>query len=259
MLKLSDARNFRRTAAALALIIGPILLLAQSLITTFGGDDTAEYLAEVATRRGAEEASAVLGILGFALLIPGIIGALNLLRGRGVVLGHLGGTLTVLGLACFCALFASSFYDVAATAGGADTQAYVDITDSLEDRAGPIVIVAIALVGTLLGFILLGAAFIRARTVPLFAPILIILGVIVVGPLGGEAGSRIPSVIGNLLLLGGWGTVGLTLLRQRDEEWKRPRLTTTSPAAGAGDAVATPPAAGSEPPPPRGESQGNEH
>jgi hypothetical protein len=240
MLKLSDARNFRRTAAGLALIIGPVLLLAQSLITTVGGDDTAEYLAEVATRRGAEDASAVLGILGFALIIPGIIGALNLLRGRGVVLGHLGGTLAVLGLACFCALFASSFYDVAATAGGADTQAYVDITDSLEDRAGPIVIVAIALIGTLLGFILLGAAFIRARTVPLFAPILIIVGVIVVGPVGGESESRVLSVIANLLLLGGWGTVGLTLLRQTDEEWERPRLT-TSPTARAGDAAATPP------------------
>lgn len=250
MLKLSDARNFRRTAAGLALIIGPVLLLAQSLITTFGGDDTAEYLAEVATRRGAEEASAVLGILGFALVIPGIIGALNLLRGRGVVLGHIGGTLAVLGLACFCALIASSFYDVAATAGGADTQAYVDITENLEDRAGPIVIVAIALIGTLLGFILLGAAFIRARTVPLFAPILIILGVIVVGPLGGEGESRVVSVIGNLLLLGGWGTVALTLLRQTDEEWERPRLT-TSPTARAGDAAATPatpPAPGSEPP-----------
>ena len=232
MLKLSDARNFRRTAAGLALIIGPALLLANSLITTVGGDDTAEYVAEVATRRGAEEASAVLGILGFALVIPGVIGALNLLRGRGVVLGHLGGSLAVLGLACFCALLASSFYDVAATAAGADTQAYVDISDRLDDRAGPIIIVAIALLGTLLGFLLLGAAFIRARTVPLFAPILIIVGVIVVGPLGGEGDSRLLSVIGNLLLLGGWGTVALFLLRQPDEEWERPGLT-TSPTAPA--------------------------
>jgi hypothetical protein len=232
MLKLSDARNFRRTAAGLALIIGPALLLANSLITTVGGDDTAEYVAEVATRRGAEEASAVLGILGFALVIPGVIGALNLLRGRGVVLGHLGGSLAVLGLACFCALLASSFYDVAATAAGADTQAYVDISDRLDDRAGPIIIVAIALLGTLLGFLLLGAAFIRARTVPLFAPILIIVGVIVVGPLGGEGDSRLLGVIGNLLLLGGWGTVALFLLRQPDEEWERPGLT-TSPTAPA--------------------------
>jgi hypothetical protein len=219
MLKLSDARNFRRTAAGLSLILGPILLLVNSLITTLGGDDQAEYVAEVATRRGAEEASGVLGILGFALLIPGIIGALNLLRRRAVVLGHLGGTLAVLGLACFPALISSSFFDVAATAPGADTQAYVDISERLDDRAGAIIIVAIALVGTLLGFILLAVAFIRARTVPLFAPILIIVGVLVVGPASGD--SRLLSVIGSLLLLGGFGGIALSLLRQSDEEWER--------------------------------------
>jgi hypothetical protein len=222
VLKLSDARNFRRTAAGLALIVGPILLLIGSAITTLGGDDTAEYVAEVATRRGAEEASGVLGILGFALLIPGIIGALNLLRGRGVVLGHVGGTLTVLGLACFSALIAGSFWDVAGTASGADTQAYVDISERLEDVTGAIIIFVVALGGTLLGLILLAAGFIRARTVPLYAPILIILGIIVVGPLSGD--SRVVSIVGNLLLLGGLGTIGLTLLRQPDEEWERPAL-----------------------------------
>jgi hypothetical protein len=222
VLKLSDARNFRRTAAGLALIVGPILLLIGSAITTLGGDDTAEYVAEVATRRGAEEASGVLGILGFALLIPGIIGALNLLRGRGVVLGHVGGTLTVLGLACFSALIAGSFWDVAGTASGADTQAYVDISERLEDVTGAIIIFVVALGGTLLGLILLAAGFIRARTVPLYAPILIILGIIVVGPLSGD--SRVVSIVGNLLLLGGLGTIGLILLQQSDEDWERPAL-----------------------------------
>jgi hypothetical protein len=242
MLKLSDARNFRRTAAGLSLIIGPVLLLIASAITTTGGDDTAEYVAEVATRRGAEEASAVLGIFGFAFLIPGIIGALNLLRGRGVVLGHLGGILAVLGLACFSALIASSFYDVAATAPGADSNAYVDISEEVEDTTGAIIVVAVALIGTLLGLILLAIAFIRARTVPLFAPILMIAGILVVGPASGD--SRAVSVIGNLLLLGGLGTVGLTLLRQPDEEWERPGLTAGhAPRAGDGGPAGPPPAA----------------
>jgi hypothetical protein len=239
MLKLSDARNFRRTAAGLCLLIGPVLLLIASAITTVGGDDTAEYVAEVATRRGSEEASAVLGIFGFAFLIPGIIGALNLLRGRGVVLGHIGGVLTVLGLACFSALIASSFYDVAATEPGADTEAYVDISERVEDVTGAIVVVATALIGTLLGLILLAVAFIRARTVPLFAPILMIVGILVVGPASGD--SRAVGIIGNLLLLGGLGTVALTLLRQPDEEWERPGLTAGHASREADGGPTTPP------------------
>jgi hypothetical protein len=220
MLRLSDPRNFRRTAAGLALIIGPLLLLGNSAITTLGGGgNTAEYVAKVADNRSAEEVSAVLGILGFAILIPGIVGALNLLRGRGVVLGHIGGTLTMIGLACFCALFASSFYDVAATADGANTAAYVDISERLEDQAGPIVIVAFALLGTGIGIILLGAAFLRARTVPVWVGPALIVGMLLVFF---SEDSRAIQVLSGVFLLAGFGAVGLQLLRQSDEEWDRP-------------------------------------
>ena len=235
MLKLSDPRNFRRTAAGLALIIGPLLLLVGSAITTTGGDNTSEYLGKVADNRGGEEVSAVLSILGFALLIPGIIGALNLLRGRGVVLGHIGGTLSILGLACFPALIATSFVDVAATEPGAAPQVYVDIIERVEDQAGAIIIVAIALLGTLIGFILLAVALFRARTVPVWVGPLIILGLLVTFP----SESRALMVIGNVLLLAGFGAIGWQLLQQSDEEWDRPGLeggdgATAGPPAGAG-------------------------
>jgi hypothetical protein len=129
---------------------------------------------------------------------------------------------------------------VAATAPGADTQAYVDIVERVEDLGGAIIVVAVALIGTLLGFLLLAAAFIRARTVPLFVPLLIIVGIIVVGPVGGGSESRIPQVIGNLLLLGGFGTIGLILLRQTDEEWERPGLATGGTAVATGAPAARP-------------------
>jgi hypothetical protein len=230
VLRLSDARNYRRTAAGLALIIGPILLLVSSAITTVGGDDTTEYLAEVADNRGGEEVSAVLAILGFALLIPGIAGALNLLRGRGVVLGHIGGTLAILGLACFPALIATSFIDVAATEPGAASQEYVDIVERVEDQVGAIIIVAIALLGTLIGFILLAAAFLRARTVPVWVGPLIIVGIAVTFP----AESRVLQVLGSALLLVAFGTIGMQLLRQPDEEWEQLRLAGTRPEGPAG-------------------------
>jgi hypothetical protein len=231
VLKLSDPRSFRRTAAGLALIVGPLLLLVSgALTTTGGGDSTAEYVAKVADRRDAEETSAVFAILGFAILIPGILGALNLLRGRGVVLGHLGATLAVLGLVCFSALLASSFYDVAATARGADTQAYVDISERLEDRAGPIIIVAVALLGTFIGFILLAAAFLRARTVPVWVGPALIVGIVVAASFDS---SRAMQIIGSLLLLAAFGTVGLRLLQQSDEEWDRPARAGEPPAQGA--------------------------
>jgi hypothetical protein len=230
VLRLSDARNFRRTAAGLALIIGPVLLLISSAITTMGGDDTAEYVAKVADRRTAEEVSAVLGILGFAILIPGIVGALNLLRGRGVVLGHIGGGLAIIGLACFSALISSSFYDVAATAPGADTAAWVDISERLDDRAGVIIVVVIALLGTFIGLLLLAAAFLRARTVPVWVGPALILGMVAVFL---SEDSRLLSVLGSVLLLVGLGTVGVRLLQQSDEEWDRPGLAgSRAPAQG---------------------------
>jgi hypothetical protein len=87
--------------------------------------------------------------------------------------------------------------------------------------------------------LLLAAAFIRARTVPLFVPLLIIVGTIVVGPVGGGSESRIPQVIGNLLL-GGFGTIRLILLRQTDEEWERPGLATGGTAVATGAPAARP-------------------
>jgi hypothetical protein len=220
MLRLSDPRNFRRTAAGLALIVGPLLLLGNGAITTLGGgDNTADYVAEVAKNRNAEEISAVLGILGFTILIPGIVGALNLLRGRGVVLGHIGGALAIMGLACFNVLMASSFYDVAATEPGADTAAWVDISERLEDLAGPIIIAAIALLGTFIGFILLAIAFFRARTVPVWVGPAIIVAMVLIFA---SEDSRVLSVLSSAVLLAAFGAVGLQLLRQSDEEWDRP-------------------------------------
>ena len=239
MLKLNDHRNFRRTAAGLALIIGPLLLLINSLITTMGGgDDQRAYLAEVAKRRGAEEASAVIGIFGFVLVALGILGALKLLRRRGVVLGHIGGLLAVLGMLFFLVLLSSSFYDVAATAPGVDTNAYVRVSESIEDRVGPIIILAVALLGTLIGLVLLAIAFFRARTVPVWVGPLLIVGIILVFV---SEDSRVLSALASLALLGAFGTVGVQLLKMSDEEWERPGLDPGARTAAAGPAGAADP------------------
>ena len=231
-MNISSASSFRRTGAGLCLLIGPALLLAASIADPAGGDggDTGKALRSIVDDPDRTQISLALWMYGFALTALGIIGAVHVIRGRGVTLANIGGALALFGMIMFAALTALTLDDLNA----ADKLGVGTAEKLSDDRAdywvGALVLIP-ALVGTLVGFILLGAAIIRSGVAHMAAGVLIIVGILMV-PLSEQ--SKVFNILANLLLLAGWGLVGLKLLTIKDAQWEgREPLESGPPAAAA--------------------------
>lgn len=236
MLKISQPDNFRRTAAGLCLILGPLLLLIGTAVTPATAVDTEPYLADLAESAGRIQAGTVLFVLGHMLLVPAVFGIVQVLRHRAVVLGHVAGALAAMGMVAFAGLEATRLYEVALaqTAGARQGAAVVE---QFQEMAGFLVVLIPAIAGTTLGGLLLGVALWRAKLVPGWLPAALLAGFAAVNT-GGD-GTAV-GVAGSALLAAAFGFVGLRLLTMSDQDWRegpapdRPRLTgtlSTSPSA----------------------------
>jgi hypothetical protein len=113
MLKINDPRTFRRTAAGLCPVAGPLVTLIGGLVTPWETTDTtAAYLQAIGENPTRAQISAVLTYSGFLLTAVGIFGIIHLLRHRAVVLGHIAGVLAVWDCVTFPGLLVSDFYDL---------------------------------------------------------------------------------------------------------------------------------------------------
>lgn len=177
--------------------------------------DGAPYLEAVAAAPGTAELSVLLNYLGFLVFAVGVMGAIHVVRGRGVVLAHIGGGLAVAGLISLTALSITSLYDIA-IAENAPREIGVAVFDAPEDYTTAIVLLVIALLGTPIGLVILGAALWRVGFVPvwLWPLVLVAFVLIFVEPLG----VQISQAVASLLLLGVFGFVGVKLLRMPDRE-----------------------------------------
>lgn len=212
------ASSFRRTACGLCLLVGPAMILLAAILDPAGGEggETGDYLRAIADDPDMAQLSTGLYIYGFALTAIGIIGLVHVIRGRGVTLANIGGAFTLFGMIMFIALFATTIHDLNAVDKlGVETAER--LSDDLDDYWVPVIVLIPALLGTLIGFILLAAAIIRSRVVHLAAGVLIIVGILMV-PASEE--SQVINVVANLALLAGWGLVGLRLLTLSDEQWE---------------------------------------
>jgi hypothetical protein len=214
---LSNPSQFRRTAAGVALIVAPLLFLIADIISPAWSDDTAEYVREVADNTGAQNVSSLLYVIGFTLFVPGVIGIMHLIRGRGVTLAHIATALAVIGLGAFPALGALGIVDALAveTLNEAD---HVALVESAEDEWAPIALLIIILIPALLSLILIAAALWRSGLTPVWVAIVVIASalLLVVG------NSQALSVAADALMLVGFGFVGLRLLKMGNDVWDRP-------------------------------------
>jgi F0F1-type ATP synthase membrane subunit c/vacuolar-type H+-ATPase subunit K len=217
MLKINDSRNFRRTAAGLCLIAGPLVTLIGGLVTPWEEKETtAAYLQALAENPTRAQISAVLLYFGFLLTAVGIFGIIHLLRYRAVVLGHIAGVLAVWGWVTLPGLLVSDFYDLS-LAQWSNRQDAIAISERAGGYIGNAVI-GIPVVLGLLGLVLLGVALWRARLAPLWMPVVVLAGTIITqfGPPG-----AVSWALGTGLLLASLGYVGLRILRMTDDEWER--------------------------------------
>ncbi len=222
MLKIWDAANFRRTLTALCLIGAPLLFAAAELLSPPQVDNNPNVmLANLAQYHDRQYISTLLGIGAAILFIPLVFGLIHMLSERGVVFGHLGGGLILLGNMTSTVLSGLNLALWAMSAPGVDRTAMAAPLAQLGQNP------ALALLITghdifALGILLLGIGIWRARVAPGWAGICIALAVIV-DVAGGVAfgDTMITSVLSDALLIVGFGSVAWELLTVSDEKWEQ--------------------------------------
>jgi hypothetical protein len=222
MLKIWDANNFRRTLAGLCMILAPLTVGASDLIrlSVEKGDPGArEQLTLIAASPSMWQAAMILNMLGVILSMPAVLGLLHLLHDRGAVWGHVGGGLYLIGVLGLAAHNAGYYGTLAAaSAPGVDQDQAVRFVQAAETIPGNVVWLLTLLAGSLLGTILLGVGLFRARVVPRWTAVLMLLSV-VVSFFAGD-GLLIPLISSTLGFIG-LGAIGGMVLRQSDTDWAK--------------------------------------
>jgi hypothetical protein len=225
---LTDPRRFSRTIAAVALILGPIIVLAGMLVTPWEDEaTTASYHDALAAHPGQAEVAATLLHFGYLLLLPAALGLMHLARRSTPKLAHIGGALAVFGLATLPGLLVTDFYDLALAQALPRAQSVAISEASQEGWAGAVMGIS-AIAPMFFGLVILGVAAARAGVVGRWAPFAIAIGWML--PFVTGTG-LVPAVAGALLIGAVLLPIGVKVARMSDQAWaERPARSRTTRA-----------------------------
>jgi hypothetical protein len=202
----------RRRAAAVGLMLAPILTLAGAASWPTGSDgSTADELRAAAAQPALWGLASILDVLPWLLLLLGAIGVLGFLRGRGGVLGLIGAIGVAAGAFATCIVGGVNLLVVPVVAAQSDRAAAVRFMDSLTAQPTALPFILLIYVG-LIGTILLTFGALRGGLVRWWVPVLLVVGAVVNTALNSDlyglaaAATFVPFALAELLL-------GLALLR----------------------------------------------
>lgn len=217
MLKIWNADNFRRTLAGLALVAAPLVLLVALIVHP--GEGEGGFVQTVADNTARVEVSNLLIIFSSVLFVPGLIGILRLIRGRGIVLAHLGVGLALIGVVGHAVWAGFQLILVGTIRSGIDQGQLSQMVEGGPPTAGFAVVMAMFLVGFFLGLVVLAAGLWRSRSVPRLAAVCILA--VAVWDFVPFEGGIVAAATGPTLALIGFGAIGLKLLTMSDADWRQ--------------------------------------
>lgn len=229
MLKINDANNFRRTVAGLCLIAAPLgIVVSESMyaVVTANSGGGAEELAAIVERPGLWMTATFIGLVAAILFIPAVVGVVHSIRYRGVVLGHVGGALALVGAVGY-ASHQTLFVMLGEMAGmERQREAVISVSNQLDNSVAIAVIVMLMfLLSFFIGWMLLMMGLYRAGVAPLWAAACVFLSIL---PNFLPYSNDFLEYAGFALLLVGFGVVGIKVLTMSDADWERG----TPPVAG---------------------------
>jgi hypothetical protein len=213
-----DTRTLRRVGAAVLLPLGPLGVTALRLsLPSFTAADAGETITATAAAPGRGEAVVWLSLLLVLTLIPSVLAAGRLTQRRAPRLTLLAVGLLVPAFAAL--LFGAGDALIQVLAGGAlPPDAAARVLADFQAQPAVAAAMTVFVAGHIIGMVLLGFAFLRARVMP----VAVAIGVIVSQPLhlaAVIAGSRpLDGVAWGLTTLG-FGFAALAVLRTPDSDW----------------------------------------
>lgn len=227
----ADMKNtaaFRRTAAAAGLLTTALLMLVSTILAPpFPGNPT-DKLAEIAAAGASATISAFTFTLAQLPFIVAILGVAHLIRTDAPILSNLGAILGVVGGFGHSVFGGVSMVQLSMATDEANRAVHVSILDAVE--AGPAVaFMAMGLLGTVLGILLLAIGLWRASVGPRWVPLT--LGAFLVTEFVGSGLAEWASLLAVLLYVVAFGALAATTWRSPNTAWETFGRQTTEPHA----------------------------
>jgi hypothetical protein len=208
-------QNLSRKLPAFALLIAPgLIFLAELVQPTLDWEDHAAVLDSVAANTGRHNAANVLFFFGFLLLIPGVIAAARYFRRRRPGLSLVATVLAPLVPIMIAGFVTFGMVDEALADPAADRAEMVALMERVEEVTLFPLMFVLLLVG-LLGMLILAIGLWRSKAMPIWVPVLIVVGFVVVWFAPGDA--AVLAAVGNAILWLGFGAIGLKMLSETGE------------------------------------------
>jgi hypothetical protein len=209
-MSITNASAFRRRSSGTAIIAFFCLLLASTLLEPTGSHANGDELRAAAAHPGAMQASAWCEILASVLAPVVVIALMHIVRGRGVVLAHIGGILGILGSVGGTMIGLHGLFIVALADSG-DGAGNAVLTNL--DRIAPALIVLFFALPVALT--LLAVANVRAGLVPRW--VIPVAALFVLADFVPAPGAEIVQLV---LGLAAFGRIAYRILGMSDGEWE---------------------------------------
>lgn len=206
-------KQFSKTAAGVGLIGAPLLTLIASVASPAIKSDETAQLAVIAHHPARYYAFAIFTLAGIMLLVPALLGLMQMTRDRAPGWGNVGGTLAITGTLIAAGDAASQLVVWQMGAPGVDRAQMAALLRRFDDTLGSSLVFTIGGLAFLIGLLLLAIGLRRARAVPIWVAIGIPLGGLL-NIVGFTAASVEVLIVSSLLLLGTMGWLGARLLAQ---------------------------------------------
>lgn len=214
MSKVGKATEIRRITVGTVLILAPLVALAGALLSPqFTGGMEGE-LAFIAENPDRWLSSRFLNLISFLLFIPAVLGLTHLLRHRAVILGHLGAGLAVVGLYFHGVVIGYSLVEIPLVESGWED--LLAFSEQMYEHLA-FTVILMPFLTFFLGLLLMSIAIWRARVAPLWIPAAIVVGLVsnFVAP------REVSPELMLILLLLGFGWLGVKILRMSSTEWEQ--------------------------------------
>jgi hypothetical protein len=211
---MKNSATFRHHSAAIGLLTGAILSTI-SVITA------PEFPAGFQERLAAINAAGAVSSLAFTLaqlpLLVGVLGIGHLLRSRAPILSNLGTSLAVIGVFGHSVVGGLSMAYLAMAADEQNRSAHAALMEGIE--SGPVrLFMAMGLLGTVVGVLLLAIGLWRAQVPPRWAAAS--LGAFLLVAFAGSALSDRAELVSLVFYLPAFTALAVTLWRSPTEAWR---------------------------------------
>jgi hypothetical protein len=226
-----DIRSVSRRFGAVALVIGPLAVVAGSLFEVSGDDDSvATSLTKIARHQGEQRALIVFDLIA-ALMLPAMIYLMRLSRRGAPRLAIVGGAVAFVGWLGGLISLGGSDVLLYRAAQLPDRSIATGLVKSVVGDPGFVVPEAAFIIGHLVGMLLLGIALWRSRVVPAWVAGLVGIGPIVHLAVHDLSGAVDAAAYGLVAI--GMIACAVTLLRTSDDDWDLPAGGSVTPSTSA--------------------------